>query len=262
VARILKEESTLKRIVGGLEVESGILGRIWKYELIGGGVLILIGIVLGILGYGWITAGAGAVATFFGVAHRTKSKDNVADIGRFKGGAAGEGEVTKILQAGLPDSYIILNDISVRSGRKSAQNDHLVLGPNGIFVVETKAYSGTLIGKATDDKLRQVKNFRGKVTETKLKNPIPQNEYHMQIVGERMSVGGFAADDLCSIIVFTNKWTRLEISGSTSAIVKPENLASTILSRVSKYSYDEEWLMRLVKFLYPTLPPQTTSAPS
>lgn len=260
MARILKEESTLKKVVGGLEAESGILGRIWKYELIGGGVLILIGSVLGMLGYGWITAGAGAVATFLGIAHFTKRKDNVADIGRFKGGAAGENVVTKILQAGLPESYIILNDISVRSGRKSAQNDHLVLGPNGIFVVETKAYSGTLIGKSTDATLRQVKNFQGKVTETKLKNPIPQNEYHMQIVAERMAEGGFAADDLCSVIVFTNKWTRLEITGATSAIVKPEMLAAMILGHVSKYSYDEEWLMRLVKFLHPTVRSEKSGA--
>lgn len=253
MARILKEESTLTKLVGGLEFESGILRRVWKYELMAGGAMILVGGVLGYMGNGWTIAGFGVLLTFLGIAHSMKSKDNVADIGRFKGGAKGESEVTAILHAGLPDSYIILNDISVRSGSRSAQNDHLVIGPNGIFVVETKAYAGTLIGKATDDTLKQIKTRGGKTQETRLKNPIPQNEYHMRIVGEKMEAGGFVTEDLFSIVVFTNRWTRLEITGSTTAITKPEMLAATILGQKSKYAYDEEWLMKLARYLHPEM---------
>lgn len=246
MARVLKEESTLKKIVGGLEFESGILATIWKFEIALGAIIMLLGFI-----WGWFAAGAGAALIFLGIAHAAKRTENVADIGRFKGGAAGENQVTDIMRAGLPESYIILNDLSVRSGVRSAQNDHVVLGPNGIFVVETKAYAGTLTGKATDDYLIQVKSRGGKQTETKLKNPIPQNEYHMKIVGEKMSQGGFVVDDLHSIIVFTNRWARLNIAGGEGMVIKPEMVVSTILGKSSKYSYDEEWLMRLAKYLHP-----------
>jgi hypothetical protein len=247
VARILKTESTLKGVVGQLQKESSILGRIWKYELILGAILATAGIAAGALYANWWTLGVGAALLFLGVSHRLKGGENKSDIGRFQGGAEGEARVSEELRMRLPDSYLILNDISVRSGSRSAQNDHIVLGPNGIFVIETKAYSGTLSGKAEDDYLEQVKEWQGKRTATKIKNPLPQNEYHLEIVCERMKEGGFATDDVVSVVVFTNPRVKLRIEGAQAPIVRPEFLPQAILERKSRYGYDEEWLLRLAE---------------
>ena len=59
--------------------------------------------------------------------------------GNWQDGKAGELAVTDALKA-LPDQYVVLNDLMLPDGRGNV--DHLVIGPNGIFVIETKNYSG------------------------------------------------------------------------------------------------------------------------
>lgn len=57
----------------------------------------------------------------------------------FRKGFEGENLVTDCLK-NLDDSYYIINDIRLRHGNI----DHIVLGPNGIFVIETKNYDGEI----------------------------------------------------------------------------------------------------------------------
>lgn len=63
-------------------------------------------------------------------------------------GAIGEEKVIETLRK-LPDSYYVLNEIQIKLSRsvlwkkyleyiKSAQIDHIVIGPTGIFLIETK----------------------------------------------------------------------------------------------------------------------------
>lgn len=64
-------------------------------------------------------------------------------------GATAELEVIGRLEL-LPDSYLIFNDVRLKATRKirfdgnylqSAQVDHLVVGPTGVFTIETKCWS-------------------------------------------------------------------------------------------------------------------------
>lgn len=252
--------STLQDVIGGLEKESGLLGALWQKELAAGTVLLVPGMIVGFLYANWWLAGLGGVLVFLGLGHRMKIGDNRQDVGRFQGGAEGEAQVSSVLEKGLPDTYWILNDLSVRSGSRPAQNDHIVLGPNGIFVIETKAYSGTLTGKATDDQLLQEKSWKGKTTTARIKNPIPQNEYHCEIIRERMRELGFATDDVFSIIVFTSKWARIRIEGSTVPVVKPEYVCQAILGQTSRYGYDAAWLSAWVRALAPGVEPPAPPA--
>ncbi len=262
MALVLSRETTLQDAIGGLERESGFLGAMWQKEMALGAALLLPGLVVGFLYRNWWLAGLGGILVFLGFGHWLKIRDNVRDVGRFQGGAEGEAKVSAILEKGLPDTYWILNDISVRSGSRSAQNDHIVLGPNGIFVIETKAYSGSLSGAATDDQLTQEKNFKGKVTANSIKNPIPQNEYHCEIVKERMKDIGLAVEDVHSVIVFTNKWVKLRIQDSPVPVVKPEYLCATILKHPSRYGYDAAWLGAWVRGMAPGVePPPASAAP-
>lgn len=251
MGRVVTRETTLQDEVSRIEAESGLLERIWKYELYAGGALVVAGVGAGFLLDAWWVLILGAVLVMVGAGHAMKRKENVKSVGMFKGGARGEQEVSNILERQLPDSYLILNDVTVRSGTKKAQNDHLVLGPNGIFVIETKAYAGRLVGDAKDDQLMQHKEFKGKKTSNRIKNPIPQNEYHLRIVAESMKDAGYVTDDLVSVIVFTNKWSRLEISNAEVPVIKPFALIQTIMNHKSNYTYDEPWLTSLAKVLAP-----------
>jgi hypothetical protein len=54
-------------------------------------------------------------------------------------GRTGESKVTEALKS-LPDEYVVLNDIVLPDRKGNV--DHLLIGPNGVFVIETKNYSG------------------------------------------------------------------------------------------------------------------------
>lgn len=56
-------------------------------------------------------------------------------------GRRGEEFVTGVLAA-LDDDYFLMNDIKFSDGYGNI--DHVVLGPNGVFVIETKNYSGEI----------------------------------------------------------------------------------------------------------------------
>ncbi len=60
----------------------------------------------------------------------------------YSGGWRGEKQVAKILTNNLNDDYYLLNDLYLRDG--GGDIDHIVLGPNGVFVLETKNWSGRI----------------------------------------------------------------------------------------------------------------------
>jgi hypothetical protein len=57
----------------------------------------------------------------------------------YRAGIQGEKAVVEALQE-LDDSYYLINDIMV--GEKRGNIDHVLLSPKGIFVIETKNYTG------------------------------------------------------------------------------------------------------------------------
>jgi hypothetical protein len=57
-----------------------------------------------------------------------------------------ESRVTEILRS-LSDDYVILNDVVVPDSKGTV--DHVLIGPSGVFVIETKNYSGFV--KCTED---------------------------------------------------------------------------------------------------------------
>jgi hypothetical protein len=60
----------------------------------------------------------------------------------YRRGYEGERTVTKILTSTLGDEYSLINDVTVPDGYGNI--DHIVLGPNGVFVIETKNFAGRI----------------------------------------------------------------------------------------------------------------------
>lgn len=80
-----------------------------------------------------------------------KSKQFIDQKSSFIQGAFGEERVIRELMK-LPDSFIIFNDVKLSFGKairwkkyneyvKSCQIDHVVIGPSGIFLIETKNWN-------------------------------------------------------------------------------------------------------------------------
>lgn len=91
-------------------------------------------------------------------------------------GRIGERRVARRLQEGLGREYEILNDIYLPSREgETTQIDHVVASPYGVFVVETKNWTGWIFGDAQGAKWTQAV-YRKK---SSIQNPIRQNYKHI-----------------------------------------------------------------------------------
>src|SRR5208283_273658 len=59
----------------------------------------------------------------------------------YNAGWEGEKQVAKLLSSKLSDDYLLINDLYLHNGDDI---DHVVLAPSGIFVLETKNWSGDI----------------------------------------------------------------------------------------------------------------------
>ena len=92
-------------------------------------------------------------------------------------GRKGEAAVAEVLErARLP----ALHDVIVRDDWGLTQVDHLVRLPDGIVVLETKAFGGMVTGHVWDR--RWVQDFRGGRVRTAFQNPVLQNHRHVRAV--------------------------------------------------------------------------------
>ncbi len=71
---------------------------------------------------------------------RARAAELESQADNWERGAEGE-RMTAAALASLPDSWVVVHDLHVPGSR--ANVDHVVVGPNGVWVVDSKAYSGT-----------------------------------------------------------------------------------------------------------------------
>ncbi|MBF8984707.1 NERD domain-containing protein [Lutibacter sp. B2] len=139
----------------------------------------------------------------------------------------------------------VLHDLNINATiRKSIQIDHIVVSEYGIFVIETKHYSGNIYGHVNDE-YWNVTYPSGK--SAKLYNPIKQNESHVTTIALKSGVPSspglmYNSPDagVCSIVVFTGS-AKLNIQGySKVPIIYLRQLIDTILNLKKKdYSGDK-----------------------
>ena len=93
-------------------------------------------------------------------------------------GWLGELKVRLVIKKTKPGVRYVINNLVLRlENGKTTQIDHVLINRNGIFVIETKNYSGRIYGDEGRLEWTQVLNY-GK-TKNKLYNPIKQNKSHI-----------------------------------------------------------------------------------
>ena len=124
--------------------------------------------VLALMGVWWWPATFLALGLLF-VLQRLGGKGRVLDPERLRRGISGEEAVADAL-AGLPSSYWVLHGVATGHG----DVDHVVVGPTGVFALETKAWDGKFYrsrgqlycnGKPAEHVLRQARGAAGQVRE-------------------------------------------------------------------------------------------------
>lgn len=145
MSQILKSKSLLAKRAGygKVLIASGI------FLAVGCALLNLAGVVTSITMLGF---GAGIV-----LYHLAQRK-----YGAYIVGAAGEKKVAAFLKKELSAEWLLLNDVEIKSNNKTAQIDHVLVGPYGIVLIETKNLKGRI--SLTDDRQfwRQDKKYNAK----------------------------------------------------------------------------------------------------
>lgn len=96
-------------------------------------------------------------------------------------GEMGEHYVSKILSSLDENEYKVFNDVMLRTKNgKTTQIDHIVISAYGIFVIETKNYSGWIFGNEKAEYWMQIIYKE----RHQFRNPIKQNWSHIYALKE------------------------------------------------------------------------------
>ncbi|MBI1341917.1 MAG: hypothetical protein GC171_03170 [Terrimonas sp.] len=111
-------------------------------------------------------------------------------------GAIGELRVKLSLGGDIPNEIYIINDLLLYIDSKSHQIDHIIIRKTGIFVIETKNYSGQIYGRDNQKEWTQVLAYGRE--KHRFYNPILQNKSHIYALSKIVH----RKDCFISIIVF------------------------------------------------------------
>lgn len=138
-----------------------------------------------------VTAGLGFV-----LGRRRLPKIRGLHFGGFQN--RGEAIVAEVLQTGFgsPD-YHLLNHVTLPAADGTTQVDHILVSRFGVFVIETKHYSGWLFASAESPKWTQVL-YR---VRFRFRNPIFQNRGHVRAVQNLLDF--LPPEAIKSIVVFS-----------------------------------------------------------
>ncbi len=142
-------------------------------------------------------------------------------------GRAGEEEV-KFHFKYLPPGYRQLHRLRLKAkGMPPAEIDHVVIGPNGIFVIETKNWAGRII--ASPQGWRQVRDGR----EEGVESPGAQLWRHIAVVKKAVeeSVRVSCKLTMHGIIVVANRRAVVEGQDDTYPVLKAEEIARHITTQ-------------------------------
>jgi len=145
-------------------------------------------------------------------------------------GTIGESRVANRLNRIQGEEYRTINDVLITIDGKSSQIDHIVVSTYGIFVIETKNYSGWIHGNENSQYWLQT-IYRKKI---RFYNPIKQNYGHINALKKVLSSCQYVIP-YYSIIVFTGS-AELKNIHTTTPVIYGGELVDTILNQ-SKTCY-------------------------
>ena len=138
-----------------------------------------------------------------------------------KKGEEGEREVINVIGDTIEGEQYVLNNIILENNGKTSQIDHIVINSKGIFVIETKNYSGKVYGFENQHEWTQ---YVGNI-ESKIYNPIKQNLTHVynvkKVVGKML---------VHSYVVF--------VQNNTEHIIAKNVIPLSVLKNILEYGDD------------------------
>ncbi len=141
----------------------------------------------------------------------------------YNGGLEGERQVAKLLNSTLGDDYYLVNDLYLRGG--GGDIDHVVLGPNGIFVLETKNWNGAINFSGDEWQRPGKRNFSSSPSRQVKRNA----QKIRQIIDNSPALRGLGIW-VEGIVVLTNKHATIHVNAPTVTVLKLPQLPNHIQS--------------------------------
>ncbi|OZM56012.1 hypothetical protein CIB95_14310 [Lottiidibacillus patelloidae] len=129
-----------------------------------------------------------------------------------KAGVKGEKAATKVFKK-LSDDYTVFHDLTVTYNGKQSQIDHVIVGPTGIFIVETKNINGKITMSNVENKWLIMKTGRkGGVYSKTMYNPVKQVGTHVYRLSNMLRDNNVHAW-VQGIVYFSNEDSIVSIEG-------------------------------------------------
>ena len=158
----------------------------------------------------------------------------------YRGGWQGEKEVSTLLSHTLSNDYYLLNDLYRRDG--GGDIDHIVLGPNGVFVLETKNWNGSISCNGDEWQRMGKRNFSGSPSRQ-----VKRNAARIKQIFDNSPDLKSLSIWVEGIVVLTNNHATLHFNNPTVPILKLSQLPNYIAEFRSSRSLSDEQLETIGK---------------
>lgn len=148
----------------------------------------------------------------------------------YESGLTGEFNTVQSL-ARLSDDYTIISNPIITTNGSSNELDNLIVGSNGIFVVETKNHSEFIQGDVNNQNWKQDR-MDGRGHE--FYNPVKQVSQHGRRIEEFLRLNGFNFK-VQKIVYFANTEVAISISGQTDVKIFCNRDLDSMLSNIESF---------------------------
>lgn len=172
-------------------------------------------------------------------------------LSRYLSGAIGEERVLGLHQAQpgslieLPDCYTVFNQVVIQYGKAIREMDYIVIGPNGIFIIEVKNNKGTITGSESDETWEQ--SFDDPVSTTRrIRNPVKQVKSTLYVFKQFLKEQG-VSPWLNPIVIYSHPSCTLVNDDCSIPVLRLSELTNYILTfRAEQNTYHIENTFKLL----------------
>jgi hypothetical protein len=152
----------------------------------------------------------------------------------YNGGWQGEKQVANLLSSSLSDDYYLINDLYLHGG--GGDIDHIVLAPGGVFVLETKNWSGHINCNGDEWHRGGKRNFNSSPSRQ-----VKRNAAKIKTILDNSALRSLGVW-VEGVVVITNRHAILHLNNPSVAVLKLPQVPEYISSRGGARRYSKEQL--------------------
>jgi hypothetical protein len=152
----------------------------------------------------------------------------------YNGGWQGEKQVANLLSSSLSDDYYLINDLYLHGG--GGDIDHVVLAPGGVFVLETKNWSGHINCNGDEWRRANKRKFNSSPSRQ-----VKRNAAKIKTILDNSALRSLGVW-VEGVVVITNKHAILHLNNPSVAVLKLPQIPEYISTRGGARRYSKEQL--------------------